>query len=297
MKKIISQHLTLVILVGILCVSMLLWLVFKPTNTLILFDDTWIASHQATSFGEHCTVRVADIHDRSDKPGQESRDAVTLLKELSIDVISHIQQEERKSYRLIKSSSPLGATDDKGTKPLIILETIFDGNNEYARYDTAGSWIAFPYKSLADMNTFIQKMFQDQFYFSLDDIRKETVRLKEIRKETDGKELTIFRGEQTERSLENAKQLFQYPIGTYSVREHYGDVVVDPSQKTVLKTILYTLFEYHDRADSSIVLDIPVYQECVPVPKKDLEVFAPSNVIWASKEEIQQYLLFKVVPE
>lgn len=297
MKKIISQHRTLVVLVGIFCLSIVLWLVFKPMNAVALFEDIWTDSHKLSAYGEHCTIHVRDISDRSDKPSQDSRDAIEVLNELSIDVISHIQRDANKSYRLIESSSPLGAMDDKGTKSLIRLETIFDGTNEYVRYDTNGPWIAFPNTSLAEMSDFIQKMFQDQFYFSLDDLKKEKVYLREASDDDGRKGMLVFQLSQTDHSIDTAKQLFQYPIGEYSVREQYGDVIIDPTQKTILKTILFTLFEYHDDTDDSVALDIPVYQECVPVAKKDLEVFPPSDIIWASKDEIQQYLLFKILPE
>ncbi|MEK7648398.1 MAG: hypothetical protein AAB400_00585 [Patescibacteria group bacterium] len=295
--KFLFAHRTLAILVGLLCISIALWFVFKPLSTLALFDDIWTLSHQTSAFGEHCTVQVRGIQDRSIPPTQNSRDVIGVLKELSLDVVSHIQRDGNKSYRLIQSSSPLGATDDNGAVALIKLEMIFDGTNEYVRYDTTGPWIAFPKKALADMSNFIQKMFEDQFYFSLDDITKETVSLKEVKKSIDNKEVLVFRGQQTEHSLDMAKQLFQYPIGIYTVREHHGDVIVDRSEKTVLKTMLYTLFEYSDVGDTSLAIDIPVYQECEPVSEKDLDVFAPSDVLWASKEEVQQYLLFKILPK
>ena len=297
MKNISLEIRVGIFLCGGFALTVVPWFLFHPFNTPKLLDDAWSAVSGVENYGEECTISVKDITDMAGGHSAQGRDIQDLLRELSVRVTSHIRQKDNKVYRIFKNSSPLSATDGEHEKTELVFETIYDNGTEYARYDTVGPWISFSEKLLSESGEYIQKMFRDQFYYSLDDIKKESVYFSRATTDTNNEKLFYFRGEQTQKSLDTSRELFQYPIGKYTVIGEYADVVIDGEKRTVLKTVLYTLFDYVDESDTSIHLTIPVYQECVPVREKDLEVYAPTNSIEVVMEQMRNYILFKIIPK
>lgn len=297
MKKKKFEHMVAWALTGVGIIALLPWLLFKPISILSVLDDTFRVSEATENYGEDCSVFVRESYSDSSNPPQDILDVQSLVDALSVRVTSHIRKKDNNVYRLVRQASPFGAKEAEAQLPSIILETIYNKGTQYARYDTAGPWISFPAIVLDDMGEYIQQMFKDQFYYSLNDIDKGSIRLHEIQTSSNGKKVYIFRGEQTRDSLNAARQFFQYPIGSYEVGEHYGEMIVDFDTRSVQKTTLYARFDYSSGDDREIKLHFPLYQECVPVSKKDLEVHPPSNAVQADAEQIRQYLLFKVLPK
>lgn len=279
-----------------LILSFVPWMILRPANTAVLLDDALGAFDASKKYGEACRVYVNASGVNAENLSEKARNSLSLLSNFSVESSSHILASEHLAYRLLRSRSPLGATDDSGIIPSLVLETISDEINEYARYDTSGPWIFFPKKTLSDMGEYIQKMFRDQEYYSLHDIRRESMRFYEMRIDKTAN-VAVFRGKQTEVSLDNARELFQYQQGTYAIKDQYADIYVDANKKYITKTILFALFDYQSQQDESLHFQIPLYQECAPVKEKDLEVHLPSNTLPAVRGQVEQYLLFKVLPK
>lgn len=295
MKK--FEHTLAWTIVGLCILAFLPWFIFRPVSSYQILNDT-IRSFEATeNYGEDCSISVKDASSDMEKPSKEVLDALEIVNALSVNATSHIRKKDDRAYRLIRHTSPFGASEGKSEQQAITLETIYDSGSEYARYDTAGPWIAFPKSMITDMGDYVQQIFRDQFYSSLNDIKKQSLQLHEVQEVVGGKKLYVFRGTQTDASLDAARKLFQYPIGSYEIREQYGEVVIDPVLHSIRKTLLYALFDYSNKSDPSIKLHIPLYQECTSVPEKDLEVYPPSNKIKTNVDETRQYLLFKVLPK
>lgn len=277
-------------------VALVPWIVFKPSSPLASLHDTLDRAHAQQRYGESCRVYVKDIL-RESEESQRSIDLISLIESSSVEVTSHIDKEKQRVYRLIRSSSSLGASKDSHEASTVVMETILDRDQQYLRYDTQGTWITFPQKTLSDLNDYIKNIFQDQWYASLDDIEKNSASFQKMQTGEDGESIAVFRGTQTRKSLENARRFFEYPIGTYTIREQYGDIFIDTEKKSVAKTQLVTLFDYQDDQNPPVKLSIPLYQECERVKEKDLAVHPPSDAIFATREQIQQYVLFRIMPQ
>lgn len=295
MKKI--EHTIAWTFVGLCILALLPWAIFRPVSAYQILDDAIRTFETSENYGEDCSVSVQGASLDTGKSSKEILDALALVNALSVNAISHIRKKDDRSYRFMRYVFPFGASESKAEQQTLILETIYDKGNEYARYDTTGSWIMFPKSMIIDMGDYVQQIFQDQFYSSLNDIKKQSLQVHEVQTAANGKKLYVFRGAQTDASLDAARKLFQYPIGSYEIREQYGEVVVDPDQHSIRKTLLYALFDYSTESDPSIKLHIPLYQECVPVSQKDLDVYPPANSIKTDIDETRQYLLFKVLPK
>ena len=296
MKKKSHEQKIALIAVGVLAVALLPWFVFKPLSAVKILNDTLAAFDSSDRFGEACRVYVKDVEYDGTNPTQETLDIRDIVSGFSVEVASHVLPSQTKAYRLMQSSSVLDTTDDERESPRIVFEMIRDGAKEYVRYDTKGPWISFPHEMLADMGEYIRKMFRNEWYHSLNDIKRESLKAEKNEAPNNKHGTIVFRGAQTEQSLGTARELFEFPSSTYTMADQYADVIIDSSSRSIVKTVLYTLFDYYGSEDDSQVLHIPVYQECTPVNEKDLEVHAPSNILPATREQVQQYLLFKVLP-